>query len=686
MADRNAMPREPLVAAAAAALAPFADAAGDSASALAALFNFVRSCNPDGINGSATRYTAVIELLEANPARAAEVRRHVMHLLGGQRLIGFFANSGILPGTGFFTELGRILSDRVLPEVPDPDDLRSVLRQVLHQRGDWIWFAALPVELSWRFWHLIAYETADDDTMAPAIVGQVLEAMLILAYRMGGIDLEGEFGRLGPEFKGHAACFRGLTSATQRYVDTRSAHLFDPAVKPLDSAEVQVLVDQCQSVIERARRVAAAQGTSVRLSYMIRRSAQTLHRIEDLGHLLDAWVADKEADPRREKLVERWSAFIRSALAAESRRCSLRSHVAGGVAMLAMRITENAAKAGEHYIAETRAAYRAMWRAAMGAGVLIGVMALLKIFASKLDLAPIGYALGYSLIYGLGFVIIYMLHLTVATKQPAMTAQTIAGYLGGLHAGGARRAADLDGVVDLFAGVVRTQTAAILGNVIVAFPVALLLSMLFVTFAGAPPIDAAKAAHLLHDLDILGWALPHAALAGVFLFLSGVLTGYFDNRASYAHLRQRVERLSWLRRLVGPARASRVGAYLEAHLGGLLGNFLFGCMLGTAGTVGMILGLPIDIRHIAFASANLGYALAGSGFELPWALFAWSLFGMFMIGAVNLLVSFSLALWMALRARSIALDDIRGLGGRLGRRLRALPSTFLTARGLPPGE
>jgi len=683
MADRNSMPREPLVAAAAAALAPFADAAGDSVSALASLFDFVRPRDLSGVDGSSTRYTAVIELLEADPARAAEVRRHVMRLLAGRRLVGFFADSGILPGTGFFTELGRIIIERVLPEVPDPDDLRGVLHQVFHRRGDWIWFSALPVELSWRFWHLIGYETASDDAMAPAIVGQVLEALLILAYRSGSTDVEGEFGRLGPEFKGHAACFRELTAATQRYVDTRRAHLLDPSVKPLDGAEVQVLVDQCQSMIERARRAAAAQGTSVRLSYVIRRSAQTLHRIEDLGRLLDAWVVDKEADLRRQEVVERWSSLVHSALTAESRRCSLRSHVAGGVSMLAMRITENAAKTGEHYIAETRAAYHAMWRAAMGAGALIGVMALLKIFASKLDLAPIGYALGYSLIYGLGFVIIYMLHLTVATKQPAMTAQTIAGYLGGLHAGGARRAADLDRVVDLFAGVGRTQTAAILGNVIVAFPVALLLSMLFVTFAGVPPIDAAKAAHLLHDLDILGWALPHAALAGVFLFLSGVLTGYFDNHAGYARLGQRVERLSWLRRLVGPAHASSVGAYLETHLGGLLGNFLFGCMLGTAGTVGMILGLPIDIRHIAFASANLGYALAGSGFELPWAVFAWSLLGMLMIGAVNLLVSFSLALWMALRARSIALADLRGLGRHLGRRLRASPLTFLTARGLP---
>lgn len=260
MANRRAMPRESLVAAAAAALAPFADAAGDSASALTALFDFVRPCNPDGIDGSSTRYTAVIELLEVNPARASEVRRHMMLLLEGQRLVGFFANSGILPDTGFFTEFYRILSDRVLPEVPDPDDLRGVLRQVLHQRGDWIWFSALPVDLSRRFWHLIAYETADDDSITPAIVGQVLEAMLILGYRMGGTDVEGEFGRLGPEFKGDAGCFRELTCATQRYVDTRRAHLLDSSVKPLDSAEVQVLIDHCQSVIERARRVAGGGG------------------------------------------------------------------------------------------------------------------------------------------------------------------------------------------------------------------------------------------------------------------------------------------------------------------------------------------------------------------------------------------------------------------------------------------
>ena len=80
-------------------------------------------------------------------------------------------------------------------------------------------------------------------------------------------------------------------------------------------------------------------------------------------------------------------------------------------------------------------------------------------------------------------------------------------------------------------------------------------------------------------------------------------------------------------------RAARVGQYVQAHLGGIMGNFLFGCMLGSTGVVGAILGLPLDIRHIAFSSANLGYALAGLEFQLGAAQIAWAVFGVLAIGA-----------------------------------------------------
>ena len=72
--------------AAAAALARFADAGGDPVGALAALIDFVRPRDAREIEGSVARYTAVIELLEIDPARASDVRRHVLRLLSTRRI------------------------------------------------------------------------------------------------------------------------------------------------------------------------------------------------------------------------------------------------------------------------------------------------------------------------------------------------------------------------------------------------------------------------------------------------------------------------------------------------------------------------------------------------------------------------------------------------------------------------
>jgi site-specific recombinase len=511
-----------------------------------------------------------------------------------------------------------------------------------------------------------------------AVIDQMLEAVLVLAYRVGGIDIEQEFGRLGPRFARHAQRFRGLGGAAQRFVDAYRQRMVDERAPFIDEAELLVLIDQCQEVLAEARSACLQLGTSLRLTFLMRRTWQSLQRIELLARLLGTRYRADVDTTMRERALHDWARLAREAVRAENRRNSLRELVSKTLALLALRVTDNAAKTGEHYIAGSAAEYFGMWRAAMGAGLLIAVMALTKIFASQLAMAPIGYAIVYSLIYGLGFVVIYMLHMTVATKQPAMTAQTLAGYLGETRHG---RVEDLERLVDLIVAVARTQVAAILGNVLVALPTALLIAATWGGHNGAPIVSADKAQHLLHDLDPLGWAVPHAAIAGVFLFLSGVISGYFDNKASYARIGARVAHLRWLRAITGEARAQRVGTYVEDHLGGLTGNFLFGCMLGSAGTVGLILGLPIDIRHIAFASANLGYALAALDFALPWQAMAWALLGVALIGLTNLAVSFALALWMALKARGIVFTQKRELLRHLGRRFLASPSTFFVPRG-----
>ena len=75
-----------------------------------------------------------------------------------------------------------------------------------------------------------------------------------------------------------------------------------------------------------------------------------------------------------------------------------------------------------------------------------------------------------------------------------------------------------------------------------------------------------------------------------------------------------------------------------------------------------MLGLPLDIRHIAFASANFVHGLYYLSPEhLTWQVVILSFVGMLLIGMMNLLVSFSLALMVALRSKEVKFTEWKQL-------------------------
>jgi len=658
----------------AAALAAFRD---PEANTLELVRRLVDTLRPQGRrdSGAGDRYASMLSRLEADKDLCTVFRQRVVHFLGTRRLVTFFTDSGILPGTGFFSEWWRILGHRLLPEAPDERRLKDCLHVVYHRPDDWRWLEDIPAEQSQRLWALIAPTEELHNFDWRSIQEQMLDSVLLLAHRVSGLGVESELMRASPDFDDNTPRFVALSAEALDFVSAFRAYLDDESQSADDGSQLLVIADQCQETLQRIRKRALTVGTSLHLSYILKRSEQSLERIAELVAILGAgWQS-----ATRDEAIEAWAEFARTAFLAENRRNSLLFYMAQLSSLLAVRVTENAARSGEHYICETGSDYRHMWRSAAGAGVIIGGMALLKIFAAGLHAPLFVEAFLFSMIYGLGFVVIYLLGMTVATKQPAMTAQTLAGLLGDLKP---TRSADLERLVDVVAAVCRSQLAAIAGNVMVALPVAIGLGLGFSWLAGEPVIQVGKGAHLLADLDILSWALPHAAIAGFYLFLSGLLTGFFDNQAAYAELGQRIGRLPWLRRLAGNERAERAGAYIQERLGGIMGNFLFGCMLGSTGVIGTILGLPLDIRHIAFASANLGYALIGFQFELPLRAILWAALGIAAIGLTNLAVSFALALRTALRARRIEFEHWGPLLGATWRRFRQQPRSFL----LPPRD
>lgn len=655
-----------------AALDAFRDPTADSLQLIRRLVAAIRPKNHRDRNAG-KRYAAALDRLEADGDLRQAFRNHVVGFITTRRLVTFFTDSGILPGSGFLSEWTRILGSYLLPELLDERRLKDCLNIIYDRADDWRWREQIAPEDSQRLWALLAPAEELQSTDWAGIQQQMHDAVLLLAHRVSGLGIEAELLRASPSLDDDLPCFVALSSEALEFVNAAPVARDDPARPADDGGHLLVIADQVASTLQRIRRRAQTVGTSLELGYLLMRSEQSLERLRQLVSILRA----ARGAHGRGEILGPWSRFARDAFLAENRRNSLGHYMGQLSHLLAVRVTENAARSGEHYICETPGDYRQMWGSAAAAGVLIGGMALLKILAAGLHVPLFVEAVIYSMIYGLGFVLIYLLGMTVATKQPAMTAQTLAGLLGDIRP---TRQADLERVVDVVAAVCRSQLAAIVGNVMLALPVAIAIGIALSESAGQPVIPLDKAVHLLADLYPFSLAVAYAAIAGFYLFLSGLITGYFDNRAAFSDIGVRIGVLRWLRRLLGRDRAARVGAYIQDHLGGIMGNLLFGCMLGSSGVIGTILGLPLDIRHIAFSSANLGYALVGFQFDLPAITVLWSALGVALIGATNLAVSFALALRTALGARGIVFEHWTPLLGAIGRRFRAAPRSFL----LPP--
>jgi site-specific recombinase len=322
-----------------------------------------------------------------------------------------------------------------------------------------------------------------------------------------------------------------------------------------------------------------------------------------------------------------------------------------------------------------------MFRSSAGAGIVISFMAMIKILLSYLRAAPLVEAFLFSVNYSFGFMLVHVLHWTIATKQPAMTAQRIAA---GLHSTG--RGIDLDRMAELVNKVFRTQIVAVLGNLATVIPVSWLIAMVYPYVTGHHLVSPQKALHMIEDSDpVHSLALLHAAIAGIWLFVSGLVSGYYDNKALYTRMGQRVRQLRGLGRAIGTQRLGRLARYIEDNLGGLMGNLYFGILMGVTGTVGYLLGLPLDVRHVTFSSANLAIAVVGLDHHVSWELVAATLGGIALIAAINLVVSFGLALWVALRARRIRFHHGIKLARALGRRFAGAPlDFFIGPKQLPP--
>ncbi|GGP27840.1 site-specific recombinase [Silvimonas amylolytica] len=614
-------------------------------------------------------------LLEQSPDIRAGVRRCLLAVLSRSEQVQFFADTGILSNESFFSAVSRRIGDRLLPPAPNPGSLRDLFGGVFYHHNDYVWLESVPQDIWFSLGKALHIEEETNVEQIMLIRGQLLDAIEVLSTRIAAIGLEPEITRSQPETKRAVSPFVQQNLEVHSFIAHNLKAMTEKTLPQEDERHILVLLEQCEEVIGRVRKYAMRNGVSVSLTYHLLRVTQHIERLKALLRL----VSITRTREKSEAILGISLTLVR----AENRKHSLRDVFAENTEMLALQVTEHASHTGGHYIAESRKEWRGMFRSAAGAGLIVGFMALLKLLFAKAHLPLLLEALAFGLNYAFGFMLVHILHFTIATKQPAMTAARIAATLHEGTRSGKLKPGDIDELSELIIKVFRTQFIAILGNVLVVLPTALLIALAWVWSTGHPVVDADKAQHLLHDLNpVESLALFHAGIAGVCLFLAGLISGYYDNKALYNQIPQRIAALPWLNRLAGEQRARRLGDYLGNNLGALAGNFYFGMMLGTIGTIGVLLGLPIDIRHITFSSAYLSFAAVTFDFALDWHVVAISALGIALIGYINLVVSFGLALWVALRSRKLTLRATRPIVGRLLRRAVRRPQDFL----IPPRQ
>jgi site-specific recombinase len=629
---------------------------------LAGLIHQLR--NAWALKRSKRNFDGILETILSDPKEKELLADQVYTILSGTKYVSLLTESEIGSNRGFFSDASARLAYKFLPPINEPYELQTQFGYLFTEDRDYHWVRAI-TDKNWVGFFRDVFRK-QDPLLLEYVEKEVLNSILILAQRAASLGIEPEIVTRIPRIDDLDSPFLGLNREVIMYVEkTLNDPLYSQQDHENDFRHILVMIKQCNVEIGYIYKHKDVFGISLRMTYIVRQLEQLLKRLAQLLELMET----RDEDRRWLIITQLFKEFVY----AENTKFSLRKHFSVNLQLLTYKVVENTSKTGENYIASSMAAYWKLFFKALGGGVIVGLLCCNK---TRLYFAhfPIFWeAFFYSMNYSLGFMLIHILGFTIATKQPAMTASTIAASL-------SNNGQNPDWLYDstqTLIKLIRSQFISLVGNASVAFPVAFGLDWLYFYLHGHHIADTSKALKLIAELN--PWeslAIPHAAIAGVYLMLSGLVSGYYENKWIYHKYTMRISNHPELIGLFGRKRLARITAYFEKNYGGLAGNFALGVFLGCTSALGAVLGLPLDIRHITFASGNFGIAVASLPNHIPSDYLVNSIIGICAIGVMNVLVSFGLSIAFALKSRNAKFSEARSLLGRLAWQFFHHPAAF----------
>jgi site-specific recombinase len=631
---------------------------------LVELFQKIRPENAQKKEEAETKFKALLFQLQEDRSLLFSLRKALLSQFANSDITHALTESGLLSARGFIQELGSKLKHKIIPPLLKPSDFLYVIERVFYKKDDYVWIENMDHSLWVRFFDLIGIQV---NLSEPQLLKQLSGSLQVLSHRLAVLGLEKEVTDQYTKMSDASFPFLEQNRLVNMLVERKLSNHRSSEERILLNNIAEAL-HNCLQSIQWLKEDRKQHGTSLAATFLLTRMEQ---HVERLFMVLDALNEDNEFDTSR--FIHYFITVIRN----QNRKNSLGEFLSQNVGLLAYQISEHGGKRGETFITVTRKDFYKLFRSAMGGGFIISFIAIFKNLLGKILLTPFWSGIFYSINYSFGFILIQSTGSTLATKQPAFTASSVAASLDSDKQHGRPNLYNLAITV---ARVSRSQIASFAGNLIIVFPLTYLLAMLFHLATGSKiATDAAatgllEAQHPFHTLSLL-----YACFTGFFLFLSGLIAGWVENYVVYAKLPERLQTHPALVHSLSSKRLQWLKDKVENNLGSIAGSLSLGFFLGMAGFVGKTLGIPFDIRHITIAAGNAAIGFYGLDHAISMQYLFTILSGIGMIGFLNFLVSFGLAFYVAVKSRGIRLKDYPEFLGILWRYFRKYPSHFIRA-------
>ncbi|MGL4667341.1 MAG: hypothetical protein ACRCWR_05370, partial [Saezia sp.] len=237
---------------------------------LAQLMDYLRPTKNMSRQSVQVQARNVLVVLEGHPEWAHALGEHLSIILAERRHRFFYAESGILEGTSFFTEFSRRVGQKWLPPALDDRFLRDLIEEAFDRGMDVRWLIGVPHDIWLEFFKLIGFTNSQSCAGLMQAKEEMIESLRILGHRLAAIGLEPDLVRYYAPLVQYESPFIGL----QRELEAVAHQLLQCMVDPeatADAKHVEVLIEQCEVAIEKIRKQAREDGVTIRLTWHLLR-------------------------------------------------------------------------------------------------------------------------------------------------------------------------------------------------------------------------------------------------------------------------------------------------------------------------------------------------------------------------------------------------------------------------------